>query len=372
MMLCIPTLLINGLNHPRVYTIRGENALHIAARYGYYEICIYILEAIGSPLYVAWYQGGETSTTHEVTAKLLELFLNSPERVRYETPLHLAAQYGWECVVRVLISYPQCELKPNRSGLYPKDLICTRAPTSRSTPEIRSAIAELVRKNYYVPLIRTESDLEVPYVGEPFTRQKPPSLRHLSTSVLAPVQQMKAFAGPMTYRQALLFAKLWQNPARMSVVACQGDDTDRPGPSRLDLRFLCPASSRVYDKSNVSQSPGHIVRAFRRLNMRNAMERIGCFLAKAQNVKWKEYWSFLDVYCDLSEPDGLRRFEEYLANQATLLFEPSNNAQIAIGGNIRKIENLYAMHALTHVDIDEQQYPLLARWKKYMLFIMNT
>uniref|UniRef100_A0A182MV40 ANKLE2 third alpha/beta domain-containing protein n=1 Tax=Anopheles culicifacies TaxID=139723 RepID=A0A182MV40_9DIPT len=366
MILCIPALLINSFNHPRIYNAHGENVLHIAARSGHHEMCVYILEAISSPRYIAWIQGGRTPMTYEISAKLLDLYLNSPDRLRFETPIHIAAQYGWTAVVRALISYPQCELKPNRLGLYPQDLICTRATSVRGTFETRRTIKALLQDNYFVPLIRTEADVDLPYIGEPFCRRSLPNLSPPPGNKLAPDRKIKAYAGPMSHRLAKIFCNLWQNPPRMAVLAWRTDRSAASSHAGLDLRFLCTTTSRLYDKSNVSQSPGYIVRAFRRRKLNIALERIGHFLARANNIPWKEYWDFLDAYCDLSAPDGLQLFEKYLARQF------GQGELIAIGGNIRKLENLYAMHAISRVDIDERQYPYITRWKTYMDFIMNA
>ncbi|XP_052899928.1 ankyrin repeat and LEM domain-containing protein 2 homolog [Anopheles moucheti] len=372
MIVCAPALLINDTNHPRVYNKAGENALHIAARCGFAQICTHILEAIRTPAFIAGYQGKRTEMTDVLSEKLLELYLNSVDRYKYETPLHLAAQHGWVSVVRVLLSYPQCELKPNIWKHYPQHVICVRATGASTSSAVMVAITGLLQENYFVPLVRTESDLEPPFVGEAFMRQKPPDLSHPSQDVLAPGRSIAAFAGPMTLEQAHHFRKLWQTTPRLSVIAIQGGGPNYSPQTGSDSRLLCAVTGKIYEKSNLSQSPGFIMREFRRRYLHAAMERIGRYLAKWMNVRWKEYWPFLSVYCDLGELVGLHIFETYLAQRAANLTMQQTASSIAIGGVITNRDNLFALFALENVEINEQLFPFVMRWKRNMLLIFNA
>ncbi|XP_053669515.1 ankyrin repeat and LEM domain-containing protein 2-like [Anopheles marshallii] len=372
MIVCVPALLINDTYHPRVYTKQGENALHIAARRGFSQICNHILQAIGSPLFIATHQGKRTEMTTVLSEKLLELYLNSAERYRYDTPIHLAVEHGWVSVVRVLISYPQCELKPNIWNHYPQDLVCVRATGARTTSAVYSTIAGLLQENYFVPLIRTECDLEPPFVGEPFSRLKPPDLTNQTGDVLAPQRVVTAFAGPMTLVMAQHFRKQWQSSPRLTVVPTNTDGTHDSSPPGRDTQLLCSVTQKLYDQSNLAQAPGYIVRAFRRRYLNTALERIGRYMAKALNMQWKEYWPFLNLYCDLSEPYGLRMLEKYLAYKAANLSLQQDATAIAIGGSIKNRENLFALFAIANVEINEQLYPFITRWKHNMSLILNA
>lgn len=203
-----PTILKEG---PRY------NALHITAIEGRSEICRLILQTIENPSYIELLHGQRTSSTEEVTAILLDLYLNTPDKCRNETPLHFAAKLGWVAVVKELIAFPQCQVKPNADGLYPREIICSRAKQINNTPEIKEAINALLQENYFVPVLRTEDNSLPPIVGEPFS---PSELHKLNEprDKLTARREIKAYAGPMDYEKAQRFCKRWKTPPRLRIV----------------------------------------------------------------------------------------------------------------------------------------------------------
>uniref|UniRef100_A0A182RKS2 ANKLE2 third alpha/beta domain-containing protein n=2 Tax=Anopheles funestus TaxID=62324 RepID=A0A182RKS2_ANOFN len=372
MIISVPTLLINDMSHPRVYNARGETALHIAARVGSVEICTCILEAVSSTMFVASYQGHQTPMTYAMSEKLLDLYLNSPERHNYDTPLHLAAQCGWSCIVRLLVSYPQCEIKRNKWGLLPQDIVCVRATRANGTRAIRATITGMIEDSYFVPLIRTESDLEPPHIGEPFTRRNPPGLMDRTGDKLAPRQRITAFAGPMTHAQAVQFRKMWQKPPRLIIIATKKQNTPT-GSWYTDHNqsYVCSISCKIFDKTNMTESAGYVMRDFRKSNLTTGMERLGRQIARGVNVQWREYWPFLRVYCDLAEPFGLQLFEMYLAERVRTTEGELSTNSIAIGGDIRSAENVYALFAIKHVEVDGSIYPYVNLWKHSIQYLLS-
>uniref|UniRef100_A0A182Y5X4 ANKLE2 third alpha/beta domain-containing protein n=1 Tax=Anopheles stephensi TaxID=30069 RepID=A0A182Y5X4_ANOST len=203
-----PTILKEG---PRY------NALHITAIEGRSEICRLILQTIENPSYIELLHGQRTSSTDEVTAILLDLYLNTPDKCRNETPLHFAAKLGWVAVVKELIAFPQCLVKPNADGLYPREIICSRAKQANNTPETRDAINALLQENFFVPVIRTEDNSLPPIVGEPFSPTELPQLNEPRDKLTAR-REIKAYAGPMDYEKAQRFCKRWKTPPRLRIV----------------------------------------------------------------------------------------------------------------------------------------------------------
>ncbi|XP_049286972.1 ankyrin repeat and LEM domain-containing protein 2 homolog [Anopheles funestus] len=203
-----PTILKEG---PRY------NALHITAIEGRSDICRLILQTIENPSYIELLHGQRTSSTDEVTAILLDLYLNTPDKCRNETPLHFAAKLGWVEVVKELIAFPQCQVKPNKDGLYPREIICSRAKPANSTVEIREAIYALLKENFFVPVIRTEDNSLPPVVGEPFSPTELPKLDE-SRDKLNARREIKAYAGPMDQEKAVRFCKRWKTPPRLKIL----------------------------------------------------------------------------------------------------------------------------------------------------------
>lgn len=200
----MPTILKEG---PRY------NALHVAAIVGNTDMCKLILQTIERPGFIEFLHGQRNPSTDEVSAILLDLYLNMPDKCRSETPLHFAAKFGSVGVVEVLISYPQCKMTKNNDGHLPKDIICTRANSKNDTPEIRKAIADLLQERFFVPVLRAVDNSTPPVVGEPFTLTNPPNLE--SKDRFSPKLEIKAYAGPMNKEKAQVFCKRWKTPPRL-------------------------------------------------------------------------------------------------------------------------------------------------------------
>ncbi|XP_052860614.1 ankyrin repeat and LEM domain-containing protein 2 homolog [Anopheles cruzii] len=199
-----PTILKEG---PRY------NALHIAAIEGREEICRLVLQAISSPAYIELLHGQRSPATNEVSAILLDMYLNMPDKSRNETPLHFAAKHGSVGVVKELMAYLQCKVSHNADGMLPRDIICSRAKAVNNTPEIRQAIHELLEERFFVPVLRSDDESVPPIVGEPFTTANPPKLE--TDNVISSRREIKAYAGPMDRDKALLFFKRWRTPPRL-------------------------------------------------------------------------------------------------------------------------------------------------------------
>ncbi|XP_050075176.1 ankyrin repeat and LEM domain-containing protein 2 homolog [Anopheles maculipalpis] len=202
-----PVLLISQMNTPRRYG--GLNALQIAAMKGSVELCRKILTNVENPSYVAKFEGGMTGMTYEISAKLVDLYLNMPDRRWYETALHYAVRYGQLDVVKLLVSYPQCEQKRNINGLYPSDIICHNAKRDET---ILNGISAMFIERFFVALILTEGDFREPYVVKPFTYKNLPDISPVGKFKYT--RHIAAAVGPMTKRGAEAFYNRWRkNPS---------------------------------------------------------------------------------------------------------------------------------------------------------------
>lgn len=99
------------------------NALHVAALAKNAEMCSLILETVGDPKFILLYHGRDDQRTAEEVSKImLDLYLNTPEKGRGETALHLASKFGAVAVVETLTSYQQCQMNRNVEGMLPADV----------------------------------------------------------------------------------------------------------------------------------------------------------------------------------------------------------------------------------------------------------
>lgn len=188
------------------------NAMHICALNKKAEIASLILETIGNLAFVELVYGKKNQKVCiEASAILLDYFLNTPEKGRYETPLHLAAKIGALEVVEVLTSYPQCKMTRNNEGQLAKDIICSR--DSNVSQLVKEKIALLLEEHFYVPVLRSVNNTVPPTIGQPYTVNNPPNL---CSDPMSPEVEIQAVAGPMPKSEATKFYRRWKTPPRLS------------------------------------------------------------------------------------------------------------------------------------------------------------
>lgn len=83
-----------------------------------------------------------------------------------------------------------------------------------------------------------------------------------------------------------------------------------------------PSSNDYSFNENVYNSPGFKERHLKLADVDKGLEVIGRGLAKDQRIAWREHWSFLDEFIDISSHDGLTKFEKYLQDRIDERMKP--------------------------------------------------
>ncbi|XP_054723089.1 ankyrin repeat and LEM domain-containing protein 2-like [Uloborus diversus] len=288
-----PLYLINGADSP---TIMQEgtryNALHVASKSNRPKMCEEILKTVEDPKFLKLLYPEDTEITrtnriHHIT----DLYLNSVDKALLETPLHIAAKFGFLEVVKILLAHPFCDkTKINKYGSLAKELICTRC--SSDCTELKEKLEKAFEGEYYIPVLRNETNVVQPIIGKPCTSEsvkQARSPRFSKSDVHDPEYSIKAYAGPMTPSSAKNFYRLWKHPTS-------------PASPIFSSPELCQNDVRFTD-------------------LEKGLERVGRKLAAELNVDWEEYWPALDAWVDLTSERGLCMLESYVKKFSNLFQE---------------------------------------------------
>ena len=79
----------------------------MAAKGSQAAMCHLLLSTVSDPNFAYKLYGDEEGAASRASI-LTDLYLNTPDKARNETPLHMAVKFGALEVVRVLVTYPQC------------------------------------------------------------------------------------------------------------------------------------------------------------------------------------------------------------------------------------------------------------------------
>lgn len=98
--------------------------MHVCAMSERPQIAELILQTVSDIKFVDLLLGknADEKICKEMAAKLLDYYLNLPEKGRSETPLHIAAKNGSLGMVEVLTSYPECKMTWNKDYRLPIDV----------------------------------------------------------------------------------------------------------------------------------------------------------------------------------------------------------------------------------------------------------
>ncbi|NXI58325.1 ANKL2 protein, partial [Chloroceryle aenea] len=290
-----PRYLIGSGDNPTVVQEGCRyNVMHVAAKENQPGICQLLLDTLENPEFMRLMYPDDNDTMLKNRIQyIVDLYLNTPDKVGFDTPLHFACKFGNLDVVNVLTSHPAIVKNPrNKYDQTPSEVVCERS--KNKSAELKEKLREYLKGRYYVPLLRAEDNSSAPVIGAPWSPdqtddspQRP--LSKYTGSPKDPVLSIRAFAGPMSPSKAEEFRRLWKTPPR-----------ERAG-------FF----------HNVRKS-----------DLERGVERVGRELAHELGFPWVEYWEFLGCFVDLSSQEGLRKLEEYLSHR-----EMSEKAQQETGEN---------------------------------------
>ncbi|KAF1578006.1 UNVERIFIED_CONTAM: Ankyrin repeat and LEM domain-containing protein 2, partial [Eudyptes pachyrhynchus] len=290
-----PRYLIGSGDNPTVVQEGCRyNVMHVAAKENQPGICQLLLDTLENPEFMRlMYPDDNDAMLKNRIQYIVDLYLNTPDKMGFDTPLHFACKFGNLDVVNVLTSHPAIVKNPrNKYDQTPAEVVCERSKSKSA--ELKEKLREYLKGRYYVPLLRAEDNSSAPVIGAPWspdqTDDSPQrTLSKYPGSPKDPVLSIRAFAGPMSPSKAEEFRRLWKTPPR-----------ERAG-------FF----------HNVRKS-----------DLERGVERVGRELAHELGFPWVEYWEFLGCFVDLSSQEGLRKLEEYLSHR-----EMSEKAQQETGEN---------------------------------------
>lgn len=274
-----PRYLIGSGDNPTVVQEGCRyNVMHVAAKENQAGIAQLLLDTLENPEFMRlMYPDDQEVMLQKRIRYIVDLYLNTPDKAGFETPLHFACKFGCPDVVNVLCSHPDIDKNcKNKDGLKPNDIICSR---KNKTQEVRQKICDFLEDRCYIPLLRATDNTSQPIIGAPWSPESSESLSLIhphTRSPMDPVMTVTAFAGPLSPSKADDFRRSWKTPPR----------------DRAELFH-------------------HILKS----DPDRGAERVGRDLAREMGHPWAEYWDFLDSFVDLSSAEGLRKLEEFLSRK---------------------------------------------------------
>ncbi|XP_008117267.1 ankyrin repeat and LEM domain-containing protein 2 isoform X1 [Anolis carolinensis] len=277
-----PRYLIGSGDNPTVVQEGCRyNVMHVAAKENQPGICRLLLNTLENPEFMRlMYPDDDGIMLQNRIRYIVDLYLNTPDKMGFDTPLHFACKFGNSDVVHILASHPDTVKNlANKYGQTPAEVVCERS--KNKSAELKEKIREYLEGQCYVPLFRAEDNVSAPVIGAPWSPDQSEDIQHGSLpsyvgSPKDPVLIVRAYAGPLSPSKAEEFHRIWKTPPR--------------------------------EKAGYYHN-------LRKSDLERGVERVGRELAHELGFPWVEYWEFLGCFVDLSSQEGLQKLEEYLSQQ---------------------------------------------------------
>uniref|UniRef100_A0A8C1TZ53 Ankyrin repeat and LEM domain-containing protein 2 n=1 Tax=Cyprinus carpio TaxID=7962 RepID=A0A8C1TZ53_CYPCA len=275
-----PRYLIGSGDNPTVVQEGCRyNVMHVAAKENQAGIVQILLDTLENPDFMRlMYPDDLESMLQKRIRYIVDLYLNTPDKAGFETPLHFACKFGCPEVVNILCSHPDIDKNcKNKYNQKPSEVICERMKEKGKVQEVKQKINEYLEDRLYIPLLRATDNSSQPVIGAPWSPEPMENLSpRLPRSPKDPVMAVRAFAGPLSPSKADEFRRAWKTPPR----------------------------ERADHFHNILKSDPD-----------RGAERVGRDLAHELGHPWAEYWDFLDSFLDLQSTEGLKMLEEYLSKK---------------------------------------------------------
>ncbi|XP_048850179.1 ankyrin repeat and LEM domain-containing protein 2 [Brienomyrus brachyistius] len=277
-----PRYLIGSGDNPTVVQEGCRyNVMHVAAKENQPGIAQLLLDTLENPDFMRlMYPDDQEGMLQKRIRYIVDLYLNTPDKAGFETPLHFACKFGCPEVVNVLCSHPDTDKNcKNKYDKKPCEVICERK--HKNQEEIMQKISDHLEDRCFIPLLRATDNSLQPVIGGPWSPEPSEGVPHsliakLPGSPKDPVMAVRAFAGPLSPSKADEFRRVWKTPPR----------------------------DRAEYFHNIRKSDPD-----------RGAERVGRDLAHELGHPWAEYWEFLGGFVDLSTAEGLRKLEEHLSQK---------------------------------------------------------
>ncbi|KAJ8380203.1 hypothetical protein SKAU_G00009810 [Synaphobranchus kaupii] len=142
------------------------NAMHVAAKENQPDIAQLLLDTLENPEFMRlMYPDDQEGMLQKRIRYIVDLYLNTPDKAAFETPLHFACKFGCSEVVNVLCSHPDTDKNcKNKYNQTPAEVICER---KNKTQEVRQKIMDYMEDRFYIPLLRATDNSSQPLIAHP-------------------------------------------------------------------------------------------------------------------------------------------------------------------------------------------------------------
>ncbi|CAB1322134.1 unnamed protein product [Coregonus sp. 'balchen'] len=172
------------------------NVMHVAAKENQPGVAQLLLDTLENPDFMRlMYPDDLEAMLQKRIRYIIDLYVNTPDKAGFETPLHFACKFGCPDVVNVLCSHPDtdknCKNKKNK------------------TQEVKQKICDYLEDRCYIPLLRATDNSSQPVIGAPWSPEPSETLHHslaprLTRSPMDPVMSVRAFVGPLSPSKHIL------------------------------------------------------------------------------------------------------------------------------------------------------------------------
>jgi hypothetical protein len=231
-----PTILHEG---PRL------NALHVAAKTGRVKSASIILDFIKGDLIQLMYPEEEVGQNLLRQERILDLYINMPDKGAGDTPLHYASKFGMLEMVQLLMEQSQVnpELR-NKNGERAGEVVCSRARVQDK--EVEEKIGNLIKGLLYIPVYK-EFEYSAPSsLGDPVAQK---DWLNLTYSVSPEDLSSSSPRSPLTSRSFSSFSPgspALKSPMRVSPLISRGSPMSFRSPhsvrSPMSFRSQSPAT----------------------------------------------------------------------------------------------------------------------------------